>query len=67
MPVLFRLSAVGVVEEVDTCATEAPESLREVKVDGPRSYGANSVNVVRMQLYKGGVRLAAMLNAIYSD
>ena len=22
------------------CATEAPESLRDVKVDGPRSYGA---------------------------
>jgi hypothetical protein len=49
------------------CATEAPESLRDVKVDGPRSYGAGSVNVVRMQLYKGGVRLAAMLNAIYGD
>ena len=49
------------------CATEAPESLRDVKVDGPHSYGVNSVNVVRMQLYKGGVRLAAMLNAIYSD
>jgi hypothetical protein len=49
------------------CATEAPESLRNVKVDGPRSYGANSVDVVRKQLYKGGVRLAAMLNAIYAD
>jgi hypothetical protein len=49
------------------CATEAPKSLRDVKVDGPRSYGAGSVNVVRMQLYKGGVRLAAMLNAIYGD
>jgi hypothetical protein len=49
------------------CSTEAPSSLREVKVDGPRSYGANSVSVVRMQLYKGGVRLAAMLNAIFSD
>jgi hypothetical protein len=49
------------------CATEAPESLREVKVDGPRSYGAKSVDVVRMQLYKGGVRLAAMLNAIYGN
>ena len=49
------------------CATDAPESLRSVKVDGPRSYGAGSLNVVRMQLYKGGVRLAAMLNAIYSD
>jgi len=49
------------------CATDAPESLRGVKVDGPRSYGAKSVDVVRMQLYKGGVRLAAMLNAIYAD
>jgi hypothetical protein len=49
------------------CATDAPESLRSVKVDGPRSYGANSVDVVRKQLYKGGVRLAAMLNAIYAD
>jgi hypothetical protein len=49
------------------CATEAPESLRDVKVDGPRSYGAGSVDVVRIQLYKAGVRLAAMLNAIYSD
>jgi hypothetical protein len=48
------------------CATDAPESLRNVKVDGPRSYGAGSLNVVRMQLYKGGVRLAAMLNAIYA-
>jgi hypothetical protein len=50
-----------------SCATEAPESLRSVKVDGPRSYGGKSVDVVRMQLYKGGVRLAAMLNAIYAD
>jgi len=49
------------------CATEAPESLREVKVDGPRSYGAGAISVVRMQLYRGGVRLAAMLNAIYGD
>jgi len=49
------------------CATEAPQSLRDVKVDGPRSYGVHAVDVVRMQLYKGGVRLAAMLNAIYGD
>ncbi|HXM41462.1 MAG TPA: S1/P1 nuclease [Bryobacteraceae bacterium] len=49
------------------CATEAPESLRDVKVDGPRSYGAASIGIVRAQLYKGGVRLAAMLNAIYGD
>jgi nuclease S1 len=49
------------------CATEAPENLRNVRVDGPRSYGADSLKVVRIQLYKGGVRLAAMLNAIYAD
>jgi hypothetical protein len=41
--------------------------LRKACVDGPRSYGAKSVDVVRIQLYKGGVRLAAMLNAIYAD
>jgi hypothetical protein len=37
-----------------------------VQVDGPRSYDG-SLPVVRMQLYKGGVRLAAMLNAIYAE
>jgi len=49
------------------CATEAPASLREVKVNGPRSYGAGALDTVRMQLYKGGVRLAVMLNAAYGD
>jgi hypothetical protein len=41
--------------------------VRKVRVDGLRSYGGPSLNVVRMQLYRGGVRLAAMLNAIYSE
>ena len=49
------------------CATDAPENLRSVIVNGPRSYGTGSLNVVRTQLYKGGVRLAAMLNSIYGD
>ena len=64
-----RLPVIPTFVEVQprNCATEAPQSLRDVKVDGPRSYGAGSLNVVRMQLYKGGVRLAAMLNAIYGD
>jgi hypothetical protein len=48
------------------CATDAPQSLRDVKVDGPRSYGPATLAVVRAQLYKGGIRLAAMLNAIYA-
>jgi hypothetical protein len=63
LPVIPRFIEV----QPRNCATEAPESLRSVKVDGPRSYGAKSLDVVRMQLYKGGVRLAAMLNAIYVD
>jgi hypothetical protein len=49
------------------CATDAPESVRQVQVDGPRSFGAGSLKVVREQLYKGGVRLAAMLNATYGE
>jgi hypothetical protein len=55
--------------EVDprACATEAPEAVRRVRVDGLRSYGGRSLDVVRMQLYRGGVRLAAMLNAIYGE
>lgn len=63
LPVIPRFIEV----QPRNCATEAPESLRSVRVDGPRSYGAGSLSVVRMQLYKGGVRLAAMLNAIYGD
>jgi hypothetical protein len=47
------------------CDTEAPARLRQIKVDGPHSFGEASLKVVRGQLYKGGVRLAAMLNAIY--
>jgi nuclease S1 len=48
------------------CATEAPESVRRVVVDGPRSYGPATLDVVRMQLYRAGVRLAAMLNQVYA-
>lgn len=64
-----RLPVIATFIDVQprNCATEAPASLRDVKVNGPRSYGTESVKVVREQLYKGGVRLAAMLNAIYGD
>src|SRR5579871_5679758 len=56
-----RLPVIPTFVEVQPrdCATQAPEALRSVKVDGPRSYGTASLDVVRMQLYKGGVRLAA--------
>ena len=63
LPVIPRFIEV----QPRNCATDAPAGLRSVMVDGPRSYGAGSLSVVRMQLYKGGVRLAAMLNAIYGD
>lgn len=64
-----RLPVIGEFIEVQprNCATEAPAAVRDVQVNGPRSYGPGSVDVARMQLYKGGVRLAAMLNQIYAD
>jgi len=64
-----RLPVIPTFIEVQPrdCATQAPASLRAVIVNGPRSYGPDSLKVVRQQLYKGGVRLAAMLNGIYSD
>jgi hypothetical protein len=63
-----RLPVIAAFVEVQPryCATEAPESLRAVRVDGPRSYGAASLDVVEAQLYRAGVRLAAMLNKIYA-
>jgi len=63
IPVIARFIEV----EPRACATEAPEAVRKVRVDGLRSYGSRSLDVVRMQLYRGGVRLAAMLNAIYAE
>jgi len=64
-----RIPVVATFIEVQprACATEAPEEVRRVLVDGVRSYGDRSLDVVRMQLYRGGVRLAAMLNAIYGE
>jgi hypothetical protein len=49
------------------CATEAPESVRDVVVDGPLSYGAASLDLVERQLYRAAVRLAAMLDDIYGE
>jgi len=64
-----RIPVIATFVEVQPrdCATQAPEGVRNVLVEGPRSYGAASLTVVRMQLYKGGVRLAAMLNQIYGN
>jgi hypothetical protein len=64
-----RIPVIATFIEVQprACATEAPKEVRRVLVDGLRSYGGRSLDVVRMQLYRGGVRLAAMLNAIYGE
>ena len=66
---LPRIPAITKFIEVSprACATAAPENVRTVLVDGLRSYPLRSLDVVRMQLYRGGVRLAAMLNAIYAE
>jgi hypothetical protein len=63
-----RIQVIGTFVELQPrdCPTEAPKSIREIRVDGPRSYGENALDTVRMQLYKAGIRLAAMLNGIYT-
>lgn len=64
---LPHIPIVGTFFDVQprNCSTGAPASIRSVIVDGPRSYGNASLELVRSQLYRAGVRLAAMLNRIY--
>ena len=48
------------------CANEAPASILHVRVDGDASYDNDATHsVVRLQLFKAGVRLAAILNRIF--
>jgi nuclease S1 len=49
-----------------TCATKAPPEINKIVVKAKKSYGnPETLKVVRTQLYKGGVRLAVILNSIY--
>jgi hypothetical protein len=48
------------------CSTEAPSEVLAVTVDGPTSFDNEEIRkLVREQLFKGGVRLAAILNQIF--
>jgi hypothetical protein len=47
------------------CATQAPPEINALTIDARASYdNPETLRVVREQLYKGGVRLAAILNAL---
>ena len=48
------------------CATQAPPDILMVTVDGPGSFDNElTKKLVREQLFKAGVRLAAILNAVF--
>jgi len=48
------------------CPTEAPPEILAVTVDGPTSFdNEDTRKLLREQLFKGGVRLAALLNQIF--
>jgi nuclease S1 len=48
------------------CSTLAPAAIRSISVNGPTSFNnAASKKIVRSQLFKAGVRLAAILDSIF--
>jgi serine/threonine protein kinase len=48
------------------CAAQAPSEILMVTVDGPGSFdNEHTKKLVREQLFKAGVRLAAILNAVF--
>jgi hypothetical protein len=48
------------------CPTDAPPEILAVKVNGPTSFeNEETRKLLREQLFKGGVRLAAILNQIF--
>jgi hypothetical protein len=47
------------------CKTQAPSQINALTVDAKGSYDNQpTLDVIRQQRYKGGVRLAALLNAL---
>jgi len=47
------------------CSTEAPAEIRALVVKGPGTFrDATSLRIVRRQLFRAGVRLAAILNEL---
>jgi hypothetical protein len=48
------------------CSTKAPDEIRHAMVDGPASFKNDATKlIVRRQLYRAGVRLATILNALF--
>jgi hypothetical protein len=48
------------------CGTKAPVEIRSVVVNGPLSFSNDPTKlIVRRQLYRAGVRLANVLNALF--
>lgn len=47
------------------CPTKAPEEIKALRIDARGSYNhKETLDIVRQQLFKGGVRLAAILNGL---
>src|SRR5206468_4220699 len=62
IPVIHKFVDVSPKE----CETQAPSSIRHVKVDAEASYDNDVTHdIVRQQLFKAGVRLATILNRIF--
>jgi hypothetical protein len=50
----------------EECSTKAPLEIRQTMVDGPASFNnAGTKKIVRQQLFRAGVRLATVLNALF--
>jgi hypothetical protein len=48
------------------CSVKAPPEIRNALIDGPMSFGNDATElIVRRQLYRAGVRLATVLNALF--
>lgn len=49
------------------CSTKAPAGIMRVRVKGPESFDNDAtLKLIRQQLFKGGVRLAAILNRLFA-
>jgi hypothetical protein len=68
----FELARTAVIRSFvevtpSKCSTQAPASIRRAKVKGPESYDNDeTLKLIRQQLFRGGVRLAAILNQLFT-
>ena len=65
-----RIPTIGFFVDVSPkdCRSEAPPSIRRLKIDVEQSYDNDeTLAMIRQQLYKGGVRLARVLNDLFPE